>query len=179
MKNYFFGYYLFSIVVMQLFFSQLESSENTIAIVDDNGSVVAIWQEDTLSGTEIKSTARSYLAFVWEPEVVLSLTPIASKPVLAVIANGLDTMSVAIWTEVIGGTVHLFGAMRPSLLGGWTAGALISDGIEDIVGDYQLTINSSGNAIASWSSITGGLVASRSSESTINLLNSWPAPLGF
>lgn len=177
-NNYFLSFVVFTLI-FQIYSFSLESGENTTTAIDVNGSVVAIWQEDTPSGTQIKSTARSYLAFVWEPEVVLSVTPIASKPELSVIANGLDTMSVAIWTEVIGGTVHLYGAMRPSLLGGWTSGTLISDGIEDVVGNYQLQVNPSGNVIVSWSSETGGVITSKTSESVINLLNAWIVPFSF
>lgn len=174
-----FRFFQVLVILLQIICLDLQSSENTTTAIDSNGSVVVVWQENTSMGADIKSTSRSYSSMLWEPEVVLSTTPVASKPVLGSLANGSDTMSVAIWVEVIGGTAHLFGAMRPSLLSGWTSASLISNGIEDIVGNYQLAINPLGKVIVTWSSETGGVLTSRSSESTINLANSWIIPLSF
>jgi hypothetical protein len=150
--------------------------ENQSTGMDANSSILVAWQENTSLGTEIKASALSFDSLSWETPVTLSSSPIASLPILAVAANGSDTFAVAIWTEVIDGTTHLYGAMRPSLMGSWTASVIVSDGIEDVFGNYQLILNSTGNIIATWTSYEAGNLNLRSSNTIINLENTWGVP---
>jgi hypothetical protein len=154
----------------------LFATENQVTGIDGNGSIVAVWQENTLLGTEIKSSAFPFSSLSWEIPVIISGSAVASLPKLVVAANGLDTISVAIWTEMIGGTTHLYAAMRPSLSGGWTSAILISNGIEEIVGTYDLALNPSGKVVASWDSLQGGSIHLRSSTANIGLGNIWSSP---
>lgn len=155
--------------------------ENQSTGMDANSSILVAWQENTGLGTEIKASALSFGSLSWETPVTLSNSPTASLPILAVTANGSDTSAVAIWTEVIAGTAHLYGAMRASLMGGWTTRVLISDGIEDVFGSYQLILNSTGNIVATWTSYEAGNLNLRSSNAIINLGNTWglPATINF
>jgi len=150
--------------------------DNQSTGMDANGSIVIAWQENTSLGTEIKASALPFSSPSWEIPVILSNSQIASLPVLVVAANGADTFTVAIWIEVIAGTAHLYGAMRPSLIGSWTASVLLSNGIEDVFGNYQLVLNSTGNIVATWTSFEAGNPNVRSSIAIINLLNIWGVP---
>lgn len=150
--------------------------ENQSTGMDANSNILVAWQENTILGTEIKASALPFGSVSWEAPVTLSSSPIASMPIIAVTANGSDTFAVAIWTEVIAGTTHLYGAMRPSLMGSWTASALISDGIEDVFGNYQLILNSTGYIVATWDSYEAGNLNLRSSTAIINLANTWGVP---
>jgi hypothetical protein len=171
------AYFLFGLLIIGL--GILSATENQTTRVDANGSFIAVWQEDTSLGTEIKSSALPSGFPSWEVPTILSITPVASKPKLAILANGLDTMAVAIWVEVVGGTAHLYGAMRPSLGGGWTPAVLISNGIEDVYGHYDLNMSSSGFVVASWDSLQGGTTALRSSSAALSLPNVWSAPVSI
>lgn len=150
--------------------------ENQSTGMDTNGSILVVWQEDTMLGTEIKASALPFGSLSWEAPVTLSSSPLASLPKLAVTANGSDTFAVAIWTEVIAETIHLYGAVRPSLSESWSASVLISDGIEDVSGNYELILNSKGNIVAKWTSYEGGNINLRSSSATIKLGNKWGVP---
>lgn len=150
--------------------------ENQSTGMDANSSILVAWQENTGLGTEIKASALPFGSLFWETPVILSNSPVASLPILVVTANGSDTFAVAIWTEVIAGTTHLYGAMRPSLIESWTESVLISDGIEDVFGNYQLILNSTGNIVATWASYVAGNQNLRSSTAIINLANTWSLP---
>jgi len=149
--------------------------ENQSTGMDANGSILVAWEENTILGTEIKASALPFGSFSWEIPVTLSSSAMASLPKLAVTANGSDTFAVAIWAEVIAGITHLYGAMRPSLMGGWTASVLVSDGIEDVFGIYQLILNPTGSIVATWTSYEAGNQNLRSSE-IINFGNVWGVP---
>lgn len=155
----------------------LNGVENQVSAIDANDSLVAVWQEDTVLGTEVKASALPFGSPSWEAPVTLSTTYSASLPKLAVAANGPDTVSVAIWVEVIGGIAHLYGAMRPSLAGAWTSGVLVSNGIEDLVGTYELHLNPTGNIIATWTSLESGTTHVRGAHTFINIGNSWGLPV--
>jgi hypothetical protein len=150
--------------------------ENQSTGIDTNGNILVAWQENTILGTEIKASALPFGSLSWESPVTLSSSAIASLPIIVVTANGSDTFAVAIWTEVIAGTTHLYGAMRPSLMGSWTSSVLLSDGIEDLFGHYQLILNSTGNIVATWTSYEGGNLNLRSSKAIINFENTWGVP---
>ncbi|MCE2982811.1 MAG: hypothetical protein LW832_04505 [Parachlamydia sp.] len=150
--------------------------ENQSTGIAANSSILVVWQENTGLGTEIKASALPFGSHSWETPVILSSSSMASLPILAVTDNGSDTFAVAIWAEVIAGTTHLYGAMRPSLMGSWTASVLISDGTEDVIGNYQLLLNSTGNIVAKWASYEAGNLNLRSSTAIINLANTWGVP---
>jgi len=150
--------------------------ENQSTAIDANGSIVVVWQENTSFGTEIKASALPFGSASWQLPATLSISQIASQPIVVVTAKGTDTFAVAIWTEVIAGKTHLYGAMRPSLIEGWTASVRVSDGTEDVCGNYQLILNSTGNVVATWTSFEGGDLELRSSNAIIKLPNSWSVP---
>ena len=149
--------------------------ENQSTGMDANSNIVVAWQENTLLGTEVKARAKLF-SNPWETPVTLSTTLSAGLPIVAVVDNGSVSSAVAIWVEVIGGIAHLYGAMRPDLTLGWTPSVLISDGFEDLIGKYDLLLNSSGNIIATWTSFDGLSYNLRSSITTMNILNTWGAP---
>jgi hypothetical protein len=151
----------------------LHAIENQSTGIDTNGSIVVVWQENTGLGTAIKASSLPTGSSKWETPVTLSSSQVASLPKLIVTANGSDTSAVAIWTEVVDGIYHLYGAMRPSLMGTWTANVLISDANEDVFGNYELMINPTGNLVVTWTALADGKPVLRSCTSTINLGNTW------
>jgi len=167
---------IFIFIICQIIPNIICGADNQSTRIDSNGSIIVAWQENTISGTEIKTKAKHFNSFFFEPVVTLSTTETGSLPILAVSDNGLDMYAVAVWTESIGGITHLYGAMRPTLTANWTSGNLVSDGIEDISGSYQLVINSHGQIIATWISFINGNFDLRSSTAIINNSNSWDLP---
>jgi hypothetical protein len=169
--------YFFCTLIIILSMSSLNSVENLYTGMDSNGNVQIVWQENTSFGTEIKASALPLASVSWELPVILSTTPVSSLPLIAVTASGLDTLAVAIWAENNGGAVQLYGAMRLSLLSSWSPGVMISDGIEDVLGGYELVMNPNGEIIATWTSIDGINQNLRSSRTLINSGNTWGSPL--
>jgi len=155
--------------------SAVFGNENAVTDMDENGSIVTAWQQNTLAGTEIISLTKP-IGSPWESPVTLSVSSVAFKPTVVVQADGADTMSVAIWQEFDGFNIQIYGSIRASLTGAWSTSALISNGSEDVFGDHKLRLNPNGDIVAVWTSMVAGDAKLRVATASVSS-GIWSSPL--
>ena len=85
-----------------------------------------------------------------------------------------DGNAIAVWVQALGGTT-VVRAARYTVSAAWSVPITISIPSENVTGGVAFGMDATGNAVAAWMSISGGVPTLRASQYT-EATNSWNAP---
>lgn len=124
-----------------------ESSDNPQLVVDSSGLVTAIWQSYNGADTIIQSSTSQNVGD-WSPIEDVSLTGLSAY--FPSIALGPSGLAVAVW--VLDDGNYTIQSSASQTLGEWSDPENLGEGNDSFVAKPQVVVDSTGRAIAIWSS---------------------------
>lgn len=132
----------------------IKNGSNAQIYMDSSGNALSVWDAiDNSTGMHVIQSA-NYTAFTstWSAPIIISSSGINSySPVMD--TNSLGNTVVLWLTDTTSGVSRLCSSTSSSLLGGgWSTPKNVSNSTENVSNDYKVTINTSGQILATWSS---------------------------